>query len=182
MEQKPHSDVEVRQTLIVLRIIVFALTMGVSIFTGFVLFMKPGEPPKDLMLWMIMAGFAGAALLARAVVPGILFSAIRRKISLGTWSPSSKNGAPAPKTDDGLLMLALQQKTIVGCAILEAPAFANTFAYMSERQVASLVVALVLILLIAAHFPLRGGIDRWLESQKRWLDEDRSLRPSQGTE
>ena len=72
-------------------------------------------------------------------------------------------------------MAALQLRTIIGCALLEGAAFANAYAFMVERQVASLAIVLALILMIASHFPLRFWLDGWLERQKRWLDEERSL-------
>lgn len=178
MEQKPDAEQEVRQVLTVLRIIVLALAMGVATFLGVVLTMERDEAPDDPMLWLLMAGFAGMALLARMVIPTVIFSSIRRKIALGTWQPQSKNGQPPPQTDEGLLMAALQMKTIVGCAILEAAGFANVFAFLSEGQLASAIVAAVLIVMIIAHFPLKMRVDGWLESQKRWLEEERMLNPA----
>ncbi|MBC8351857.1 MAG: hypothetical protein H8E66_07700 [Planctomycetes bacterium] len=180
MTETPDAQHEVRGTLSTLRIIVISLVMGVSIFLGYALATASGDAEKEPMLWTIMAGFAGMALLARAVVPGFVFSTIRRKISQGNWQPTSKNRGPVPKTDEGLLMAALQMKTILGCAILEAPGFANGYAYMTERQPASFAIALALILLIAAHFPLRFWLDGWLQRQIKWIEEDRQLRPASG--
>ena len=175
MESKPDAAGEVRQTLLTMRIIVLSLATGVSFFLAYVITSPASEAVQPSMLWMMMAGFAGSAVLARAVVPGILFTTIRRKIADGTWQTASKGGQQ-PQTDEGLLMAALQLKTIVGCALLEGAGFANAFAYMSERHVASLAITLALILMIVAHFPLRFRLDPWLELQKGWLDEERSLR------
>jgi len=177
MDKKPDAAQEVRQTLMTLRIIVFSLAMGVSIFLGYTLTMdadaaEAGNAPG---LWLYLAIFAGMALMARVVVPQVLFAGIRRRIAHGNWQPATKNGPPAPQTDEGLLMAALQLRTIIGCALLEGAAFANAYAFMVERQVASLAIVLALILMIASHFPLRFWLDGWLERQKRWLDEERSL-------
>ncbi len=176
MEKKPDAVQEVRQFLMTLRIIVFSLAMGLSIFTGYVIAAPAHDAQDKPALWIYMAIFAGIMLLGRVLVPGIIFSAIRRKISLGTWQPESKNSQPLPTTDEGLLIAALQMKTIIGCALLEGAGFANAFAYMSERQVVSLAITLATILMILAHFPLRFWLDGWLERQKRWLDEERSMR------
>ena len=177
-EQKPDAVGEVRQTLITLRIIVFSLAAGVSFFIGYALTSSTPEVAQKPILWMMMAGLAGSAIVARVVIPRIVFATIRRRIAHRTWQPATKGAQPQIKTDEGLLMAALQVKTIIGCAILEAAGFANGFAYMSERQITSLVITLAIILMILAHFPLRFWLDGWLERQKRWIEEERSLIPS----
>lgn len=180
MDKKPDAESEVRQVLQTLRIIVFALVMGVATFTGYAVWTtlqggEPDEPRDPSMLPMYMAGFAGMALLARLFVPGLIFHGIRRQIASGTWQPGTNSSMPLPKTDEGQLMAALQTKTIVGAALLEGAGFANGFAYLSEQQVLSLVITLVLIAGIATHFPLRLWLDGWLQDQKRRVDEDRSM-------
>ena len=180
MEKKPDAVKEVQQTLSVLRVIVLALAAGVSVFVGYVLTTEVPDAQDKTFLWMYMAIFAGMALLGRLVVPGFIFGTIRRKIAHGTWQPDAKHGQSFPKTDEGLLMAALQMKTIIGCAILEAAAFANAFSYMEERNIFSLAVTMALVLMIVAHFPLRLWLDGWLERQLQWLEEERSLRPLEG--
>lgn len=174
MEQKLDAEKEVRQGLQTMRVIVFALTSGVALFVGYAaVFARPEEPKDATMFGVYMAVFAGMAVLLRLFVPGLVYRAIRRQIAAGTWQPSGKHSVPVPKTDEGQLMAAFQTKTIIGAALLEAAGLANAFAYMTERQLFSLVITLVLILGIAMHFPL--SIDSWLEQQKRWLAEERSM-------
>lgn len=175
--EKAEAQREVRQILAVLRIIVLSLAMGVVAFLVVALTRQPSEPPEQPKLWMYMAGLAGMALLTQMVVPRVLFMAIRRKIAQGTWQPQNKRGIRPPQTDEGLLMAALQSKTIVGCALLEGAGFANVFAFMSEGRLTSVVIAAFLIVMIAAHFPLRMRVDAWLERQRQWLEEERSLNP-----
>lgn len=172
MDKKPDATTEVKQFVTTLRIIVFSLVMGVSTFLGYAIVMGTDEPPEKLMLGVMMAGFAGIALVARLIVPGIVFRGMRRQIAQGTWQPAKSN-MPRPETDEGLVMAAFQTKTILGAAILEGAGFANAYAFLSERQLLSLIITLLLILGIAAHFPMR--MDGWLEQQKRLLDEERSL-------
>ena len=57
------------------------------------------------------------------------------------------------------------------------PAFVNLFAYSLERQLVSLILAILLTIGIAILFPLRPHIDEWLEGRIRQLDEERSLKP-----
>ena len=177
MEQKPDAVQEVRQFLTTLRIIVLALAAGVSIFVGYVLMTEAPDARDKPLLTMYMAIFAAVGLLGRLLIPGLVFGATRRKIARGTWQPDTQPGQPPLTTDDGLLMAAFQMKTIIGCAILEGAGFANAYAFMAERRMESLAITLALIVMIAAHFPLRFWLDGWLERQKRWLDEERSLRP-----
>lgn len=178
MEQKPDAAKEVRQVLRTLRIIVFALAAGLAIYLGYVLTTEPGDARQPIKLWLYMAIFAGVALAARLVVPGVMFRSARRQIALGTWQPNPQNDAAMPKTDEGQLMAAFQAKTIMAVALLQGAGFANVYAYSAERQPASLAISLVLLLMIIAHFPLRFWLDGWLDAQKRWLDEERSLRPT----
>jgi len=180
MEQKPDAVQEVQQILSTLRVIVFALAAGVSVFVCYVLTTESPDVQDKSSLSMYMAIFAGVALLGRVVVPGFVFGTIRRKIAQGTWRPEPNSSQPLPKTDEGLLMAALQMKTIIGCAILEGAGFGNAYSYLVERHILSFAITLALILMIVAHFPLRLWLDGWLERQKRWLDEARSLHPPEG--
>lgn len=177
MQPDPVAEQQTRTFLLNLRIIVCSLAMGLAAFAGFILTMQPPQQ-RDGNLGPLMAGFAGTIVLVRIIVPGVLFRVQRQKIAAGTW-PASGLPTPVPATDEGKLLLALQTKTIVGCALLEGAGFANLFAYMQERQWYNLLIAGLLCAGILVMFPLRGAVDAWLSDQVRWLHDERTLRRSE---
>lgn len=177
MEQSPDAVKEVQQGLKTLRIIVFALAVGLAIYFGYVLTTEAANAEQQPRLWLYMAFFAGVEFMTQLIVPGIIFRKARLQIARGTWQPNPQNSSPMPKTDEGQLMAAFQSKTIVSVALIQGAGFANVYAYSAERQPVSLVISLALLFMLVAHFPLRFWLDGWLERQKRWLDEERSLRP-----
>ncbi|MBW8885570.1 MAG: hypothetical protein JF612_12535, partial [Planctomycetia bacterium] len=65
---------------------------------------------------------------------------------------------------------------IIGCAIFEGAAFANTFAYMQTREIAHLALAGVLVVGILAHFPTAGSYERRIEDELRRMGEEETFR------
>ena len=168
------ADNVVRMQVKTLQIVVASLAMGLGMFAAVVLTMEaPQQQQPNSQLSLMMAGFAGTILLVRIIIPGVLFRVTRHKIAQCTWLPGG------PPGDAGKLMMALQAKTIIGCALLEGAGFANLFAYMQERQWYSLAIAGLMGLGILLTFPLRGAVDAWLADQLRWLHDERTLRRSE---
>ena len=64
---------------------------------------------------------------------------------------------------------------IIGCAIFEGAAFANTLAYMQTREVVHLALAGVLLVGILAHFPTAGSYERRIEEELRRMNEEESF-------
>lgn len=162
----------------VLQIIVAAITLGPVIFLGVVLAMPPGAKPGggNISLTYLACGAAAAAVLARLVVPPLLVRGFRRQIAAGAWPPPGAGNSPAaPLSDAGKLAAVNTVRTIVSVAILEGAAFFLIVAYQTERNPLSLGPAVLLVLMIAAHFPTRGRVADWVEMQLPRLDEDRQL-------
>ncbi|HUY87152.1 MAG TPA: hypothetical protein VMV10_00300 [Pirellulales bacterium] len=163
----------------VLQIIVAAITFGPLAFLGYVLSTPPPGPPAavagNVSLTYLACGAAVAAVAAWFVVPPIVLRSVRRQIASGAWpSPGQAGNSPAaPMTDAGKLCAAYTVRTIIAVAILEGAAFFLVFAYQTERDPLALGVAVLLMLMIAAHFPTRTRVAVWVETQLQLLDEGR---------
>ena len=70
----------------------------------------------------------------------------------------------------------IQTSAIIGCAIFEGAAFANTFAYMQSRDLVFLAMTGVLVVGILAHFSTLGSYLRRIEDELRRMDEEELLR------
>jgi hypothetical protein len=66
-------------------------------------------------------------------------------------------------------------KTIFAAAVLEGAAILLLIAHLVEDSPLSLGVAIVLIVVLAAHFPTESRVDGWIEDQTRLLDEERQV-------
>jgi hypothetical protein len=69
----------------------------------------------------------------------------------------------------------IQTTAIIGCAIFEGAAFANTFAYMQSRDLTFLAMTGVLVVGILSHFPTVGSYQRRIENELRRMDEEKLL-------
>jgi len=177
---------QVAKSLLPLQIIVGALVAGCVVFLVIVL-VAGGAAAGDagnqrpLAVSYMALAFLGAAIAARCIMPGIVVRAGRRNIARGTYpcaQPENRQGeslSPGPPGDAGGLLTLFQTKTVMGAAIIEGVTFFMLIAYMVERWTPILAVAVVLILVIAAHMPTRSGVIHWIEDQLRLVEEERSL-------
>lgn len=166
------------------QIVVVGLVLGCLVFMGVVLSvpMQPaaaGDAPVGpgaegpMMTYMAM-GFVLLAILARVVVVPLVVATIRRKIAEGTWPPEdyqaqgSYHRVVESDPTAGKLAILYLMKTIIGGAIIEGAAFFLLVAYMMEASPLSIGLAVVLVVLLALHFPTAGGMISWIEQQ---LDE-----------
>jgi hypothetical protein len=169
-----------------LQIIVAALVAGCGFFLVIVL--AVGGPAagnagdeRPLVVSYLALAFLVAVIAARCIVPVVIVRTGRRNIAQGTF-PTTQTPArdepqpsPSPERDAAMLLTLFQAKTIVGAALIEGVAFFMLIAYMVERFTPILAVAVVLILVIAAHMPTRSGVVHWIEDQLRLVDEERSM-------
>lgn len=158
---KPLTDDEQRQlgpALLHLRIVVFALCFGVSIFAGFSIYqkiplqpaapqpwqelLKPPPAIKPLHIGALL--FAGAAAALAFTVPPFL-------------------GGPKPKSsadrDSAIRQAAeiVHRRTVIACALLDGAAFLNIFCYFTDANSYNLAMSAILLLLLLLQFPMRGS-------------------------
>jgi hypothetical protein len=167
-----------------MRIIVFALIMGLVGFAGVACFLvyieREGEPVRPIeglpVLTLVAVGGLAAGVVASLAVPGLVFSNAQRQIVAGTWTappgvdPNSDLGKLL-RSDSVRLLGARQSELIVGLALLEGPALLALVAFLQEARPYALVLAAVAVILMLLRFPsVRARLEQDLERLK-------SLRP-----
>jgi len=187
MEDTRWQD-EMGPAVRIVQIIVGSLIAGVVVFlviaiaVGQNVAADRGE--QSQMLTYLGVAFAVAALIARIVVPAIIVARNRRRVAQGTWQPPQGQRLGAQATpgsffdltgDAGKLLFVYHVRTIVACAIIEGATFLMLIAHLVEQSTLSLIVAIVLILGLAMHFPTRSGVIRWIEGQLMLLEQERHL-------
>ena len=152
---QPLTDDErmnLRGSLTTLRIIVFALLTGVSVFAGYTVLLKRGQAPKPAvapgqleMNHAIAIGFAAAAAVIAFIVPPFIPVP---KMEMDKIDPRELAIVQAAS--------ALQTRTIIACALLDGAAFFNAYWVLRDFSLANLAMVGILVFLMALHFPLAG--------------------------
>lgn len=156
-----------------LQIIVAAMVAGCSLFLTIVLvivFSGPSKSPDVPIITYIAVAFAAGAVAMHLIIPGIVVAQGRRKILAETSSTT-----PATQDDTSKFSQLLITKTIIAAAILEGAALFSLIAHIVERSPLSLGAAIVLIVMLAAHFPTQSRVGRWIDDQTRLISEERQL-------
>ena len=175
VESSSPPNAAIAGPLMTLRIIVFALAMGVTTFAGFAVSQNLNKPPvvarklvgKDILF----LAFGLIALPLGMILPRIIFAASRRAPPMNLPA-----GFPPQQARAFGVQQRIQTSSIIGCAIFEGAAFANTFAYMQSGDLVFLAMTGVLVVGILAHFPTVGSYLRRIEDELRRMDEEALLR------
>jgi hypothetical protein len=143
--------------------------------------MPQGDPVPELSYVLVL--FAVTALAARAIVPGMIVARSRRAIARGTWRlpEGPRRGTPiggllGSDTDEAKLAAVSQTVMIVSAALLEGVAFFGLIVYLIQGDLAALVIAVLMILGVAAHFPTRSRVVAWIENQLAMLSQERQFK------
>ena len=190
----PLCKDEIARRVLPFQIIVGCLFAGCAVFfviatVGFrerVSGLPAGQPP---IMTYLAIGFAVIAAAARLIIPNIIVSQARRRIIDGTWHLPQSCGQSATgrasqedpagffeRTGDaGKLLFVLFTRTIVAGAILEGAAIAALTMYLIERSPVSLIVAIILMIAVAAHFPTRSRVFSWIEEQMDLVRQERQF-------
>jgi len=166
-----ESNSEVLQLVRTLRIIVFALIAGVSVFLMFVLFTRQPAGEWNILTTMGLV-LASMGVIASIVVPRIAASGMARSIGQGTWSNAQ---GFTPSTDEGKLAMGYQTTTIIAAALLEGPAFLNTFAYLQDGHVISLGVVALMIVGMLTLVPTESRVVNWIDEKMRIIKDEQSM-------
>jgi hypothetical protein len=145
--------------LFTMQIIAASLVAGAGLCLGVMVLLRqqgaappPADPPVLTYVAVVMAV---AMLAAHLVVPGAVVSAGLRRLS----ESRPPGGPPAD------LLGLYQAGLIVRLALLESAALMGAITYFLEGTTVSLVVSLVLIAVMALHFPTAGRVARWVEAR-----------------
>lgn len=163
-----------------LQYIVATFVIGQSAFLANVLWKPPGAGAGgagNVSLTPLACGGAVAAVAALYFLLPIIVRSKRRQLA--------SNISPMPGLTDDLLVTELNDvrklhdlyivRTVVAINFLLAAAFFLVVAYDKERDPLALVVAVLMTIMIAAHFPTRARIATWVERQLPQLEEDRQM-------
>jgi len=151
----------VEQVVRSMRIILFALCMGVVSFGGVVLFVGGSHPPKaaPLIVWFGL-GMGASVVVVRQVLRLVIPAGARKGIVAGTASPDR-------------LISVYQTIFIVSAALLEGACFFNLICYMVEGQWASLAFVGFCLLVNLSTFPSKDGVETWIQQQLELIDLER---------
>ena len=177
---------ELTRPLRTLQIVVGALVAGTVVFLGIVLALGPGAPQQQgaggFSMTNVAMVFVVAVLIVRAIVPGAITAAGRRKIADGTWTLPPAQSGPGwmpeflKRTGDaGKLTCVFMTRTIVAGALIEGATFFMLIAHMLEQTPLSLIVAAVLIAGLLLHVPTRARLIGWIEDQLVQIEQQRQL-------
>jgi hypothetical protein len=181
------------------QIIVSALIMGVTTFLLITLFLVPtainpgpapvaggpGVPalpplagPGVPLITYIAVGMGIAGLVLSFVIPRVIVAGARHRIAKGMFKPlvTDELAQPTqiyPAGDTGKLAFVYQTQLIIGSAICEGMAFFAAIAYMLERNILALGMALILLACLAIRFPTRDRVNAWIEQQQSMLQSER---------
>jgi hypothetical protein len=156
----PQDDLSyLSRTVFTLRIILFALVMGIVIFAGIAVFIVwnqngPLAPNNDLLTLVIIA-FAVPMLLTQFVLPPLL-----SKVGLG-----DVRLLYGEISVDYRLMVH-RSRLITGWALCEGAAFSVLVGYMLEGNPIMLGIAGAAVLLMVMRLPTMNSVAAWLEWQR----------------
>ena len=161
------------------QIITAALAIGILVFAAVVLVLFQGSDQGDQenlpVVTYVALGFGVLALVASVLVPRLIDAGNRNGILSGTNQPSNSSQQTAEVGEVGLFMGMYLGRLIVGVAILEGAAFFNLAARIIEGQTISLIMAALLLVAILLKFPTRSSVENWIETERRTIEELRSL-------
>jgi tellurite resistance protein TehA-like permease len=174
----PDHDAFFEASLRTMRIIVAALVAGVVTFLVIAVYLRQAgrmpAPPEMPTITYIAVPFGLSVVAAYSFLPNAVAAGARRRIAQGIWYRGPH--APAlgrPLSDREKLLVVYNTRLIVGAALLESVAFYLLIAYLLEGIPWSLAGAVLFAGGIAAQFPTRPGVERWLEAQMDLLQQER---------
>lgn len=157
----PSGGVRVQQ------IIVMAMTLGCAVFLAVAV--AVAGSPKELAnvptITFLFSVVAGILVMARAMVPRIVFAAALKKMRQG----------PRDSDITASLTQAMTTRLIVAAALIEGAVFLLIVAYFVERSPLSLAFAIVLIVLLAIHIPTTSRFESQLQNHLQGLEQEQSF-------
>ena len=146
---------QLRGSLQTLRIIVAALILGLSAFTGYALYshLGAGNPPKQPAVAAGQLTLPQAIAMAAAAVAGVLALLVPPFIPIPPLET-----APTDPRQAAILsaVQAIQVRTIVACALLEGAGYFNAFYVQTDFSRGNLAMVVALLFVMVSYFPLSG--------------------------
>lgn len=165
-----------------LQIIVAAMALGVLAFLVIVLLLPRDDPGDRLpIISYIAVAYGVLACLAVSPITKAVVNSARRKIAReasaapGPTAQADATDGEFQKTDLGKLVGLLAIKTLVNGAVYEGAALFLCVAYLLDHGPLSALLAALLAAGVLAQMPTRDRAQRWLDDQRRQLEQERQL-------
>jgi len=168
-----QSDAIVDRQLRGAQIIALALLSGALTFLAIALLVPLGiawpQDQEPVLTWISLG--VGAVLLVLAlVVPDVIGRRQRRLLRSAPAQIAGRHGPiilppPGPARDAYAGAASFLVRLLVRLALLEGGTFLALIVHLLERQWPSLVLAVLLMGLMAANFPTRDRLERWLNQR-----------------
>ena len=148
-----------------MKIITLALIGGVVMFMGVTLILNEGALGTEpgLLAW-IGLGFFAVLFVQHLIIPQVVVGNVLKSVS----ADELRNGTEAEKIQQ--LIPAFRTQHIIGCALLEGPAFLNLVAYLIDDFVGNLAVAILVVVMLAMKIPSATSIQWWAEERIREIE------------
>lgn len=163
-----------------LRIIVFAMAMGVGAYAAFVISQNLGKPHTLgtglNSMGITVLGLGVVALVLGFVLPPFILAMgnVPTNPPQGLTPEQLKMVTPDLVRLDAVLQ-RLQTSTIIAGALFEGGAFANLFSYSMTRELLHLILAGVLLLAIVSLFPTKGRVQQRIDDMLRRVKDEGSF-------
>lgn len=177
-----------RTSLMVLRIIVFALAMGCLTFMLIALVTTGGKMTWESLSLQKPISFVGLAMIVPffggwLIVPPIIEAAQRRMLLARLRQSASASIPPKgdrrPQLESQVEPLAFwgiyQARTIAAAAIVEGATFLLLVAFFVEHSAWTLLAAGALTVAILLHMPTNGRMMAWADRQWQRIANDLDL-------
>ncbi len=159
----------------VMRIIVFAQTMGIVIFAVVVVLMVQGRAGagrgNGFLSPLALAMLAGLGT-ASIAFPHFARRQSLRRIARGEWRPPP-GAASAYASDEAKLFAVYLSTLIMGLALVEAAGLFCCIAYLIEGQPYVLALIAIAVGIQISRFPTEGRLRAWMGRQLDWLEQER---------
>ena len=143
-----------------LRIIVFALAAGLTLFLGMAAFLRENgmmaPPPATPLISYVLLGMSGVLLIGSLAIPNQVAAAATRNVR-GSGTTELR-----PEHWLGIYSVRL----IVGASMLEGAGMMLVVAYLLEGQAVCMWGAALFAVAIFAQVPTRAGFEAWAERQR----------------
>ena len=94
----------------------------------------------------------------------------------GGQSPANSTLPPEiAASDAGKLSMLFSTLTIIRSAMIEGAALLACLAFVTEKQITALCVALVLIVVLLACFPTRSRVSAWIDQQLQVIEQTKTI-------
>jgi len=154
----------VDQTVLGMRIVLFALTMGVLVF-GAIAILTASEPKDGPFMAWIGLGMGVGPVILRQILRVVIPAGLRRGI-VSTDSDSEQCRSR--------LLSGYQSVFVISAALLEGGCFFNLVCYMVEKQWPSLAYVGVCLVINLSTFPSKDGVETWIQQQLELIDLERN--------